>query len=267
MNIHDILHNEREVIEAFCRKHAQYAFLGGNTGLCRVLGKYKLYVDTRDISLTPNLIVDGFWESWITMAMRRIKPGWCCIDVGANCGYFSMLMADLVGETGKVYAFEPQPDLNDLIDKSARVNGFRHLKVSGCAVSDASGQSDLVVQRAAPDNFGSAALVAQPGVLGVTTVTLDAWMYLIQGGPAHFIKVDAEGHEESIWAGMQQVLRDRPIVLLEFTPKTLRDPKGFLAELADYAPLREVSTTGNPVAVEAAEVLDRGDFSMLWLEP
>src|SRR5688572_19819262 len=55
--------------EQACRDHTFYAYLGNNTGLCKVLTKYKIYVDTRDAGVTPHYIMDGFWESWLTQCL------------------------------------------------------------------------------------------------------------------------------------------------------------------------------------------------------
>jgi hypothetical protein len=63
---------------------------------------HKLFVDTRDVSITPHLLLDGLWEPWVTTVIRRIvRPGLRVFDIGADCGYYAVLMADLVCETGQ----------------------------------------------------------------------------------------------------------------------------------------------------------------------
>ena len=57
----DILSRTAFEFETVCRENSGYAYLGNNKALCRVLGKYKIYVDTRDIGITPHLVTDGFW--------------------------------------------------------------------------------------------------------------------------------------------------------------------------------------------------------------
>src|SRR5688572_23436882 len=89
---------------------SQTAYMGDNTAIVRVLGKYIMWVDTTDIGITPHLSLNGYWESWITLAMARVlQPGWTCIDVGANHGYYTLIMADAVGPSGKVISIEPNP--------------------------------------------------------------------------------------------------------------------------------------------------------------
>ncbi len=51
-------------------------------------------------------------ESWIR---RLLSQGHAFIDVGAHSGYFSIIASDIVGKTGEIHAFEPQPDMSRLL--------------------------------------------------------------------------------------------------------------------------------------------------------
>ena len=89
---------------------AMATFVGDQTVLCRTLGRFKMYVSTLDEGLAPHLISDGYWEMWTTRVMTEVvKAGMICIDAGANVGYYSVLMAELVGSGGRVIAAEPVP--------------------------------------------------------------------------------------------------------------------------------------------------------------
>ena len=55
--------------------------------------------------------VERSYEPSVTWALvRLIRPGWACVDVGAHLGYFTLLLAHLVGKVGKVFAFEAHPE-------------------------------------------------------------------------------------------------------------------------------------------------------------
>ncbi len=98
IGLEDLASADRFTLERACRAQAQPVYIGDHTALCRILGRYKFYVDTRDRGFGSNVLLDGFWEMWLTMAIARaVKPGMVAIDIGANFGYFSLLMADLVG--------------------------------------------------------------------------------------------------------------------------------------------------------------------------
>ena len=100
--------SSRSEIETEARAGIYSAYCGDHTALCRVLGKYLMYVDTRDTSFAPHMLMSGWWESWITKAIsEHVQPGMVCADVGACIGYYTLVMADRVGPEGHVYCFEP----------------------------------------------------------------------------------------------------------------------------------------------------------------
>lgn len=80
------------------RKRSRRATCGEHQLLCRLLGVFLAFVDTRDLMLGPRLVLDGFWEAWVTLAIaRHVQPGSWCVDVGANHGYYTLLMAAACG--------------------------------------------------------------------------------------------------------------------------------------------------------------------------
>ena len=270
MKIRDLLVNQREAVENFCEQKAQYAYLGDGVGLCRVLGKYMMYVKAADTSVAPHLIMNGYWESWITQALLRLKPGTTCVDIGANHGYFTLVLADLCG--GKVFAFEPQAELIRLISMSADVSGFRDKVITlQSAVGAACGWVKLVSVKGEPNNLGAVwceklDLAADQYVevppSGALVVTLDDAIQEEIG----FIKMDAEGFEPQIWKGMQRHLESRPAILMEFTPGRYEDASGFLDEIEKCYTLREVSDSGSIVPMSREKALGASGFVMLWLE-
>ena len=123
--LEELASGERFTLEHACRSQVQPVYLGDHTALCRILGRYKFYVDTRDEGFGSNILLDGFWEMWLTMAIaRHLKPGMIAIDIGANFGYYSLLMADLVGPKGIVIAVEPNGHAAPKLRSSLTLNGF-----------------------------------------------------------------------------------------------------------------------------------------------
>ncbi len=75
-----------------CGPNRQSVYVGNNMVLTSTLCSQKLYVDTRDVSLSPHIIIDGYWESWVTRAIQRlVKPGMIVVEIGANIGYYTTL--------------------------------------------------------------------------------------------------------------------------------------------------------------------------------
>ncbi len=222
-------------IEMASRSKCQVAYIGNGTMLCRVLGKYIFYADSEDIGITPHLCLDGYWESWITVAITRIlQPGWHCVDIGANHGYYSIMMADAVGSSGRVLAVEPNPRLVTLLERTVQVNGFdKRLTVLQKAVFDL---DDKIVKLVIPPGQGRNASICLDAptagnVVEVETVTLDQltrdWQRV------DFIKLDAEGAEEAIWRGMRDtVRRNQDIsIIMEFNCLRCFNPRAFLEDI------------------------------------
>ena len=259
MEIRDLLVQPRSILEGVCERRAFYAYLGDGLALCRVLGKYLMYVDPRDIALAPHLISSGYWEAWITQALLRLPVEANCADVGANVGYYTLLLADLCG--GRVHAFEPQDELAEMLRASARINGFRDVVVTTAAVGEERGWTRIV--ESTRDRGGVQCLPPEDLVSSsIPIVALDDAVK----EPLDFIKMDCEGYEPRVWAGMKRHLENRPTILMEFTPAAYEDASGFLAEISSCYTLREVDNNGSVVSVKAEQILERESFSMLWLE-
>ncbi len=220
---------------SLCRAACQSTYIGDGTILCRVLSRYLMYVDSQDMSLAPHLFLNGYWEPDVTFAFARsIQPGWNCIDVGANHGYFSLLMAGIVGKAGKVLALEPNTNLVRMMQQTLIVNGLtENITVLSQAASDTNGEP---VTLAVPKRrIGGASIVREVSTgddaIATETVTIDRltadWEHV------DFIKIDTEGAEESVWRGMRETLRRNPniIIVLEFGATRYPDGKAFLQEI------------------------------------
>ena len=135
----------REQFEKMCTQHVKSIFLGDHLLLCKILGRYKIYLDSRDVGITSNVLMDGFWESWVTkFIVQVVKPGNVCIDAGANFGYYSLLLAELAGRSGKVVAVEPNAYLCKLLSFTSAVNDHR-FTISQKALSNETGELTLSV--------------------------------------------------------------------------------------------------------------------------
>lgn len=268
MKIRDLFAAEdRSAIEKYCRQHTQQAYLGDHTALCRVLGQFLMYVDTRDLSLAPHLLMNGYWEMWVTQAIvDYVKPGMRCIDVGANFGYFALLLAELAGDKGEVIACEPQKRVFDLLVSSTVVNGAM-VRPIWAAISDLPGQAQLYVHDLM---LGSASLGVFEGAYQqastVPVLTLDEFVRT----PVDFVKIDVQGHEMNVLWGMEEVIKRSPkiAIAMEFTPAEHEDPLAALKEIQSYdLSIRTIGTDGQvrPIKLEDAAKADTGDHRMLWL--
>jgi len=147
---------------------------------------------------------------------EHLRPGAVFVDVGANSGYFSMLAA---GTSARVFAFEPNPpvfrELSDHLDRNipdGRVRAFelalsdRADRASLFVTAEHSGLSTLV-----SDSIVAAGYFGQPSAVSVKTMTFDEWRERESVDRVDLMKIDVEGFEARVLAGMARSLRERRI--------------------------------------------------------
>jgi FkbM family methyltransferase len=256
---------DRFTLEALCRAQAQPLYLGDHSALCRVLSRYKLLLDTRDRGFAAHVLLDGYWEMWLTIFMcRHIQPGMVVIDVGANFGYYTVLMADLVGPEGHTFAIEPNPVVAAVLRQSVTLNGFKSWTSIVEAAAGASGTGQVllyspngefknacVVESAKQVNVGDGTLHQ------VRQVTIDD---IVSTSPrVDFLKIDAEGAEESIIEGMGQCIKDhRPSLILEFNAARCKQPEALLKNLiSTYKIVRYLDFHSDLVRTTEAELISQ----------
>lgn len=243
----------RTKLEVLCQEHVQPKDVDENVAIIRALMSYNLFVDKDDESLGKHLIKDGYWEMWITQfILQRLRPGMVTIDVGANFGYYTFMFAEMVGEYGQVYAFEPQPSLLEHLKNGAEINNYKNISIVSGVAGEESGWTELMI----PTKYrGAASMAVEPGVEyfvepDVSVYTIDEMVF-----EADFVKIDAEGAEEKIWNGMQTFLDNNPDVqiVLEFTPEGYKNPLKFLERMQERFLITEISTdaTAMEISVDA----------------
>ena len=135
-----------------------------------------------------------------------VKPGMTVVDVGANLGLYSLLLADLVGLTGRVVSFEPDPDLCALLTENCGVNAAKNVDLQHVALG--LGSDRMVLQRltlnSGDNHLGSSERPAFCRPVEVEVAAFDALMPDLR---PHFIKIDVQGWELRVLRGMDRALR------------------------------------------------------------
>ena len=158
--------------------------------------------DSLDL-ITPYVLLEqeDWFEDEIKFLRRLLKPGQKVIDIGANYGVYALSMAQTVGPTGRVWAFEPASSTADLLAEGIAVNGFAQIVLERSALSSTCGTAELSLN----ENSELNALVhGDPATSASETVpllTLDEWMKSHRGLAIDFMKIDAEGEEANILKG------------------------------------------------------------------
>jgi FkbM family methyltransferase len=149
----------------------------------------------------------------VQVIQREVRPGSLALDIGANIGYFTLLLAKQVGAEGKVIAFEPLPEVFDVLKENVATNGYRNVVLESKAVTDDTGCVRLSQTRAEP--LSSVESIISGSGITVPAVALDDY-FPGRGDRVDFIKMDIEGAELLALKGMQEILqRDRPVLVVE----------------------------------------------------
>ena len=108
-------------------------------------GTLRLFIDLSDHVIGLNIIRGQYEQSEIGFVREVLKPGQSVLDIGANVGFFAIVMGSLVGPTGRVYAFEPVDHNVDLLTRSIAENRFEdRVEVKRCVVGERSGSAKLL---------------------------------------------------------------------------------------------------------------------------
>ena len=100
-----------------------------------------MFLDSVD---SLRLSFNGVYEPCETeFVMNEIKKGDVVLDIGANIGYYTLIFARLVGEEGKVFAFEPDPENFALLKKNVEINGYHNVVLVQKAISNKTGKIRL----------------------------------------------------------------------------------------------------------------------------
>jgi FkbM family methyltransferase len=153
------------------------------------------------------------------------------IDVGANVGHYTKRMSDLVGDSGRVIAFEPVAETFSLLAANVQSYKFQNVTLVNAAASDSTSLSSMTIPRLETGllNYYEATLETQTDGMQVLTLAIDS---LCLPKLVSLIKIDAEGHELSVLRGARRLLeRDRPIVIIEISS---REVHSFL-EMMNYS--------------------------------
>lgn len=233
--------------------------------LAKILNDLYLYTDKTEKSVGQWLSNTGYWESWITSWMtHNIKPGFVCLDIGANYGYYTRIMERLAESSGKVYAFEANKNLSNMISKSIvdyPIDNGAPVTVFSVAVSDSKGMVTLNIP---PNYIGGSSIVWGQQDLP-SDISNDEWTvaqevesdtvdHLLGLDHIDIIKIDIEGAEPLAWKGMTRTLSKTDLVIIEIGPYL---PSEFIDQLYNDYEVSHVTVTGEEVP------LSRSDFEKL----
>lgn len=228
--------DNRAALQKTAREAATAVSIGDGRVLCKAMGRYKFVADMVSVDIAPHIIQDGFWESWISLAIfRRLKQGGYFVDVGANMGYYTAMFANASGNVGHTLAIEPQDCLQTALVSNCVMNGAHgHWTV----LQAAAGASEGMMHLYHPVGYrGSAYLSEEPHRPDdvhdgeVKVVCIDD--YIRDWPRVDMVKIDVEGAVPEVWAGLKETRqREETLYFVEYVSSWPRD-RQWLQEVKD----------------------------------
>ena len=152
-------------------------------------------------------------EGEMELFRQIIAPGQVILDIGANIGTHTVVLAQLTGPRGAVFAFEPQRLIFQILCANVALNGLPHVQPHHAAVGSQLGSIAVpMLDVAIEQNFGALDLGPHAEGDRVRLTTIDELKLPV----CHFIKVDVEGMEGEVIAGGENTIRHfHPVLYLE----------------------------------------------------
>jgi FkbM family methyltransferase len=179
---------------------------------------YRLLLDADDPGIGRQLLSRAGREPEQTFIVEStLRPGMVAFDLGANVGYYTVMMAKLVGASGRVYAVEPFPETFRLLAENVRRNGLGNVSIENIAIGTEDGEAQLQISRksnwhslhvprpSASVPWQTKYARAIVGSMPVRTRSLQT--YLANKEPIDLLRMDLEGYEVEILTSLIDVPR------------------------------------------------------------
>lgn len=150
-----------------------------------------------------------------------LKSGMVFFDIGANQGFYALLAAKMVGDSGRVFAFEPVPSQMEKLKRNIKINRLKNVATEQLAVGSESGFSDM---RVCLDGDEAMSSLREPykdaslkrKAIRVPLFSVDDYVQKINIKSIDFIKIDVEGGELDVLKGaVGAIEKIRPIFMCE----------------------------------------------------
>lgn len=174
----------------------------------------KMLLNLNDAGISRELYFTGIHEAESTAQYKKeLQPGMTIFELGANIGYYALIGAKAIGDTGRVIAFEPSPVNMETFRQNVTLNGLNNrIETYQRGIANINGIMKFnVVNKGNMSSFYKRredGVVEQVETIDVDVTTLDAF---IEEHPQKidYMRMDVEGFEYEIFQGMQNVLKSK----------------------------------------------------------
>ena len=172
------------------------------------------------------LSTNGYDRQNLIVCERFIHPGDVCLDVGANIGIYSALMANWVGDAGSVHCFEPVSHIRRKLNLNLKINGVSNTIVNPIVLGGEAGVIPMNQIKEGAFRAGTSTLTQNESVealgqnsfdrVDVEMRTVDSYIEDAGIKKVNFVKIDIEGYEINFLSGASRLLsHHRPVMVME----------------------------------------------------
>lgn len=191
---------------------------------------------------------------------NEIKPGQIVVDAGANVGFYTRLFSQIVGPSGKVYAFEPDPKNFEVL--KFRTSKLENVVTENKALTDKTKMLFLFLSPAM--NVDHQCYDGNEGRQGIEIegVALDEYFEINKLNSLDFIKSDLQGYDHIAFQGMKKLIQKnmRLKICVEFWPYGIKKSGGVAINW-----LKQIEEVGLIIDRTPDLKEDYGAYSNLWL--
>ncbi len=196
-------------------------FTGGK-GLRKTINGFPVRLPARYVNYFPS----DYEQDNFMFLKKHVKPGDTVLDIGAHIGLFSTAAAQLTGNNGKVYAFEPAAETNTLLKHTIHINQLQQIvEAYSEAMGATSGNTVFYVSAIRGDNSNSMVSYKEDRELNPVNVamySIDDFVQLKKIERLAFIKIDVEGAEYDALKGATNTLRNlKPACIVAIHPEPI----------------------------------------------
>jgi FkbM family methyltransferase len=208
---------------------------------------FQMKLDRSDWAQCSTWFLGRYYELGVQRTLDQLlRKGDTMVDIGANIGMIALHARSLVGETGRVICFEPNPECADAIEEHMAMNAIGNVSVRRCALAAANGSLTLSLTS---DHTGTATLARVPGAVRSIQVAVRVGDEELERVIPRVIKIDVEGFELQVLQGLRKTLaRHKPFLITELVDEHLAGAGTSADEVHDF--LSEFGYTPYGIATE-----------------
>lgn len=187
---------------------------------------FRMFLNKNDIAVSGELALKKTWEETETELIKReLKKGDVFLDIGANIGYYTLLASKIVGDKGRVFSVEPDPENFALLKKNVEVNNCKNVTLIEAAASDISGKIKLFLSDLNMGDHQTYDSGTGRNAIEIEAIRIDEYFNKISCPKIDLVKMDIEGAEGDALRGMSGLFEKGIIkkIISEFFPRVLRD--------------------------------------------